>query len=99
MKDEMRSRHAEVSDETGAVWGSRHAGVSGWWAETEKTEETEARAENTNGRWREKSVCKRRLVVTLKRSLNGVCPHTLMASGSPASAQPAWERLRAASRR
>ena len=28
----------------------------------------------------------------------GFCLHTLMASGSPASAQPAWERLRAASR-
>ena len=50
-------------------------------------------------RSREKSVCKRRSAVTLKRSLNVFCPHTLMARRSPPSAQPAWERLRAASRR
>ena len=39
------------------------------------------------------SVCQRRLAETQKRSLNGICPHTLVARRSPPSAQGASEAI------
>ena len=96
----MGTRMLAENAERGWVCGIRAlaasaGGVRG--AETEKTEETE-RGNLPRTVVAEWLVGKHRLAETPERSLNGFCSQAPVASGSPASAQPAWERLCAASR-